>query len=473
MNDKKLLGSQVIKIRSKRKPSLSIRQARVAAELARDSGNLLLLQVFDSQTIRRITNDLLLGQRVTRDRAFTPEITVGLFVQQALSERCGCQKIVHEHNTTRKRQGQSQLSSDSSSYCEARLRLPIALLTHLLGLTIRLAGSALSDQWLWHERRAILVDGLVTNAPDTPANQEAFPQTASQEPGLGFPQVRQLVSICLATGVVLDVKIGPVVGKKTGEASLFRQMMPSFERGDIIVADSNFECYRDLAALTKEGVDMVCEKNATRSSPFTGPCTCVEDAIVVLDKPAMNSSRFTPEEYAALPERLRIRIIRLRIGGRKGEITLVTTLTDQKRYPTEDIAALYKARWNCELDIRSIKSVLGMGELSCRSPEMLRREIIVYYLAYNLIRVSMIDAAKIAKCEPRELSFKNAKNAWLSYVQHFKQDADAFTWLLSAIATVRVRDRPDRHEPRAVKRRHAKYPRLKIPRNQAKQALQA
>ena len=111
----------------------------------------------------------------------------------------------------------------------------------------------------------------------------------------------------------------------------------------------------------------------------------------------MNSSRFTPEEYAALPERLRIRIIRLRIGGRKGEITLVTTLTDQKRYPTADIAALYKVRWNCELDIRSIKSVLGMGELSCRSPEMLRREIIVYYLAYNLIRVSMIDAAKIAK----------------------------------------------------------------------------
>jgi len=138
-------------------------------------------QVFASQTIRRITNDLLLGQRVTRDRAFTPEITVGLFVLQALSERCGCQKIVHEHNTTRKRQSQSQLSSDSSSYCEARSRLPIALLAQLLGLTIRLAGSALSDQWLWHERRAILVDGLVTNAPDTPANQEAFPQTASQD----------------------------------------------------------------------------------------------------------------------------------------------------------------------------------------------------------------------------------------------------------------------------------------------------
>lgn len=460
------------KTRSRRKNrrSLSRQQVKSKIEAMRSSGQLLLPQVFDDQTIRDILTEL---GHTNRKRIFTPEITVALFVQQVLSEHCGCQKMLHEFNKQRKRENLCEVSADTSSYCAARRRVPLELFHSLMDHTVDLVQqNGLPSQWLWNDRRVILVDGHVVRAPDTPENQEVFPQPCSQKAGLGFPQVRQTVAICLATGVVLNVKCGPVEGKKTGEATQFRQMMSSFRRGDIIVADSNFECYRDLATLKQQGADMVCCINGSRTSPFTGKCLAVEDKSECVAKPKFNAKRFTREEWEALPENITIRIIRYPVGGRNESITIVTTLLDRETYPAEEVANLYGHRWDCELDIRSIKTVMGMGELACHSPEMIEREILAYYLAYNIVRVAMADAARVTNLKPRRISFKSAKNAWLSFGRDGNESND-YAWLLWSIAQRTIGHRPGRQEPRKVKRRDGKYERMKMPRAQEKQAIGA
>jgi hypothetical protein len=316
----------------------------------------------------------------------------------------------------------------------------------------------------------LLVDGLVVNAPDTPENQKVYPHSQSQEPGLGFPQIRMCMAICLSTGVVTDMQYGAVVGKKTGEGTLFRKMFSNFRRGDVIVADSLFECFRDHATLKARGVYMICNKNGTRESPFKGPCTVIEETWVELPRPSFDKNRFTRKEWEALPATLNVRMIRCKVGGRKGDLTLVTTLLDSQAYPATDIVKLYKQRWECELDNRSIKSVMGMESLSCHTPEMLARELMVYILAYNIVRLTMCDAAKVGSHHPRDLSFKGSKDAWLLFGQD-KREPRNYAWLLWTIADVPLRKRPGRREPRKIKRRNSKYEKMKVPRAQEKQGL--
>ena len=348
----------------------------------------------------------------------------------------------------------------------------MSLIENLVDQTGKLASENLSKAQLWCDRRVFLVDGFVVNAPDTPENQNVYPQSNSQKAGLGFPQIRGCASICLATGVVNDIKYGPVVGKKTGEKTLFRQMFSKFKRGDIVVGDANFECFRDLATLKAKGVDLVCEKNGSRRSPFQGPCKVIEETIEQLPRPDFDKSRFTQEEWEALPTTLSVRIIRCKITGRKSELILVTTLLDDQAYPAKKIVKLYKLRWECELDIRNVKSVMGMTWLSCHTPQMLQRELLVYILAYNIIRITMCDAAKLSGQLPRDLSFKNAKNSWLKFALDGNQPND-YAWLLWAVCHAPLRKRPGRKEPRKIKRRDSKYEKLKKPRVQEKAELSA
>jgi hypothetical protein len=467
-------------VKVKPKKSITLEQVRKEVEELYNSNELLLSKVFDDECVQRLAQKF----GVTgRQRSFTIPKTLALFVQQMLSNKYGCQAIVHHFNVQRKAENLRPVSTNTSSYCEARHRIPAVLIKTLMHRTSGLVESNVPSDWMWQDRRAILLDGMVVDAPDTEANQEVYPQPSSQKPGLGFPQIRQTVAISLATGVVLDVKYGPVEGKKTGEATQFRKMVSTFRPGDIIVADSNFECYRDLATMKQRGIDMVCDKNGSRTSPFTGTCQGIEETIKRLHKPCFDKSRFTRMQWESLPAYLDVRIIRYKIAGRKKEVTIVTTLLDTVQYTAEEIAQLYGFRWICELDIRSIKSVMGMAELSCRTPEMLERELLAYFLAYNLVRLAMVDAAKIAKLTPRQISFKSAKDAWLTLGTKTKiddsadiQEAEAieandYAWLLWSIATSKLTPRPGRQEPRKIKRRNSKYEFLKQPRRKEKAEL--
>lgn len=458
------------KDRKKDKKKLTLNDVQMKVKAMVDSDQLLMSRIYDDAAIELICEEVSPDDSLRRNRIFSTPVTLSLFVQQVLMKNRGCKEVVSLLNKQRKAEHLPEVSTNTTSYCQARMRIPLALIERLMHKTADLAFNALPVGWLWKGHRVLLVDGLVVHGPDTPDNQEKYPQPNSQQPGMGFSQIRICAAICLTTGVVTDVQYGPVEGKKTGEATLFRQMFSQFIKGDIVVADSNFECFRDMAMLSAQGVYTVCNINGTRTSPFSGPCKVTEEKIVTLKRPDCDASRFTREEWERLPETLDVRIIRYKVKGRQSELTIVTTLLDTRTYPADAVAELYKHRWACELDINSIKSVMGMTWLSCHTPEMLERELMVYILAYNLVRITMCDAARIACVKPRDLSFKNAKDSWL----HLGQDGrelDDYAWLLWSIADSPLRKRPGRKEPRKIKRRSNKYEKMKMPRAQEKAAL--
>lgn len=456
--------------RKKDKQPSSVKQFELEVEKVLKADELLMAKLFDDAEIEAILGEDTSDRTIRRQRVYTVPTTLSLFIQQVLMKDRGCKEVVTLFNRKRQARQLRQVSTNTTSYCDARARIPFFLLTKLMARTARIASEKLADDQRWYGRRVLLVDGLVISAPDTPENQKVYPQSQSQEAGLGFPQIRMCVAICLATGVVTDLEYGPVAGKKTGEVTLFRGMFNHFKRDDLLVADSLFDCFRHHATLTAQGVDMICDKNGTRESPFTGRCQVIEETVKVLPRPKFDQNRFTKEQWEALPTTITVRMIRCKIKGRKSELTLVTTLLDSETYPAGEIVKLYKLRWECELDIRSIKSVMGMTWLSCHTPEMLERELMVYILAYNIIRITMCDAAKIGGHHPRELSFKNAKDVWLLFGQDERQPKN-YAWLLWSIADAPLRKRPGRNEPRKIKRRNAKYEKLRIPRDQEKAAL--
>lgn len=458
------------KARRKRKTrrKLTVGDVQERIDALNESEQLVFTRLLEEKGIGKILEEL---QERTRQRVYTPRVTLAAFLGQAISDDGSCQQAVHRVNKHRCSLGLPPASVDTTSYCEARQRLPEELFLQLLKRSAEMVQRSELEAWLWNERRVVLVDGCTVRAADTEDNQEAFPQPSSQEPGLGFPQVRQLVAISLSSAVVLDVQIGPVAGKHTGELSLFRKMLPILRRGDVVVADANFDSYVDMATLKQQRVDFVGAMGGSRTSPFTGKCRCLEDKRVRLKRPKFNKHRFTREQWKALPKFLNVRIIRYQTDGRNEEITIITTLLDQERYPAREIAELYGYRWNCELDIRSIKTVMGMGELRCKSPAMLRREIYNYFLAYNLVRAAMSDAARITDQEPRKLSFKNAMQSIIEHASLARINESGTATLLWSIACNNVGGRPGRKEPRKLKRRKTKYSYMTRPRDEEKAAL--
>jgi hypothetical protein len=462
------------KDRKKDKPLLHLKTVRTKVKKLMKSDKLLLPKLLDEAAIEAALGKLPSEESERRKRAYTIPITLTLFVQQVVSKDRGCAGVVTVFNKNRKAENLKPVSTNTSSYCDARMRIPLALIETLVKQTSQFSTESVSPKDRWCERRVLLVDGYVVSAPDTPENQAVYAQPNSQQPGLGFPQIRVCTATCLKTRSITDIQYGPVEGKKTGESTLFRQMFGDFQRGDVLVTDSNFENFRDLATLQAQGVDMVCDKNGTRTSPFKGTAkSVIEDIQVVLPRPSFNSSRFTRQQWEQLPQTLTVRVIRYRVAGRKKEITLVTTLLDRIAYPAKAIAKLYRLRWECELDIRTIKTVMGSTWLSCHTPEMLQRELMTYVLAYNVICVTVVEAAKISGYQPRDLSFKNAIESWLQLGQPEKpeQESRDHAWLLWSIAHAPLRKRPGRVEPRAIKRRSSKYPKMKKPRDQEKAAL--
>lgn len=445
---------------AKRKRFLKPEVAKERIEQLKAMNQIRLHDLFDDEEVHQACRDLNIEFRV---RVFPPAVTLGLFVSQVISRDDSCSTVVARLNRERKQKGYSPISGDGSNYCKARSRLPVALADHLSGRVHQIAHDKTPKEWKWKGHDVYLTDGLVLRAPDTEANQEAYPQPSSQAEGLGFPQVRMVVTTSLATGTVLHYNTGKVEGKKTGEVALFREKHADFSAGDIVVADCNFESFHDAALLNRRGVHLVCCINASRKSPFKGACRTIEDKFVELTKPKFDPSRFTREEWEALPETLTYRVIRFQAGGRKSEVTIVTTLLDQDRYSAEEIAELYGLRWDVELDIRAFKTTMGMFELRCETPENLEREIAVGVLAYNLVRVLMCDTASVLDVHPREISFSAARDAWHTYRGEV-ETTDDLMWTIISAGCRLVRNRPGREEPRAIKRRKSKYSSLTEPR---------
>jgi hypothetical protein len=350
-------------------------------------------------------------------------------------------------------------------------------------------GRALDEKaerrWLWQGRRVYLFDGTTVTMPDTPENQAAYPQVYNQKPGLGFPIARLGALISLACGAVVNLGFCRYAGKGQGEVSLLRRLWDVLRPGDVLLADRLTANWATILLLQQRGVELVSRLNkAHRQADFRrGRRLGAEDHIVRWAKPTSIRS-LDRETYRALPEFITVREARVRVtqlGFRTRSVVVVTTLLDPRQVTKEDLAALYRARWNVELDLRSIKSAMQMGELRGKTPELVRKEVWAHILAYNLIRTVMAQAAAKHDLPPRSLSFTGAMQTLEAFQPLLELGAadDAagrlrlYQDLLDAIASHRVADRPDRYEPRVKKRRRNHYdwltePRAKIKRKMAK-----
>src|SRR5581483_1365312 len=298
------------------------------------------------------------------------------------------------------------------------------------------------------------------------------------KPGVGFPLMRAVALISLATGAVMDLAFGKHTGKGTGEMNLLRSMIGSLNRGNVLVADRYYPGYVTLAALLEAGVDIVSVSHHARVVDFSqGHQLGERDHIVEWTK-RVQRKELSPEAFEALPETIRVREFCIEIDGREGgkeQAIIVTTITDPS-VPQKEISDLYWRRWNCELDIRAIKHCLHMDVLRAKSPEMIRKEIWAHLLAWNLLRGVMVESAKRHDVLPRELSVKGTMQAVESFtpaMMAIDGDPAIYDAMLLTVSARRVGDRPGRQEPRYKKRRPTWSKYLTVPRNELHRRLAA
>jgi len=401
-----------------------------------------------------------------RERLYPPTETLSMFLAQALNEDRSCQKAVNDAAIQRIVGGLPTVSTTTGGYCRARQRLPLAMVSELVCQTGELINGQIPEQWRWKGRRAHLIDGTTVTMPDTKENQAVYPQQSSQKPGLGFPICRLVGVICLSSGAVLNASIGRFKGKGSGEQSLLRNIIDTFKPRDLVLGDAFYGTYFLLASLCERGVDAVFEQLGARKrvTDFRkGKRLGSKDHLIELTKPKKKPSWMEQDQYDSTPETLVIRELCI-----KGKV-LITTLLSPKEASKAELKSLYKKRWQIEVDFRNIKTTMGMETLSCKTPEMSEKEIWIYFLAYNLIRLLMAQSALLADIVPRQLSFKHTLQLWLAWNQQGAYNDEANQELLFAlISQQKIGNRPGRTEPRAVKRRPKPFPLLMKPREEAR-----
>jgi putative transposase len=401
---------------------------------------------------------------------YTPAITVWVFLAQCLSPDHSCRDAVAQLLAWLVANGRRACSAVTGAYCLARDRLPEQACSQLARDTGRQVDDDAPSSWRWLGRRVLDVDGSTLIMADTEANQAEYPQPANQTPGCGFPIARIVVVFSLAVGTVLDAALGKYEGKLTGENSLFRTLRDVLREGDVVLADRYFSGWIDLALLLQRGVDSVVRKHQLRATDFrTGWRLGEDDHVVCWPKPP-RPYWMSAEQYAALPDFLTVREVRVLVeqkGFRTREVMVVTTLLDPERYSATEIAKLYRRRWQAELNLRSLKIVMQMDQLRCKTPHRVRNEFFMHLVAYNLIRKVMALAAAKARMEPWTVSFKGALQMLDRMLPLLLTEVSVDAWcdaLLKAIAAHVVGDRPDRFEPRLKKRRPKQYKHLRHPR---------
>ena len=415
-----------------------------------------------------------------RQSVFTPLVTLWTFLGQVFHPDHSCREAVARLVAFLVGQGERPCAAGTGAYCEARQRLPERLLARL----VRDSGNQLHARVLAPslriaDRSVYVVDGTTVSMPDTPANQKAYPQSRSQKPGVGFPIARLVTLFSLASGAVLDMALGPCRGKGTGETALVRRMLGRLQPNTVLLGDCYFCSYWMLALLLDRGVHAVFRLHQHRPVDFrSGRRLGRDDRLVVWRRP-QRPSWMTEADYEELVDELVIREVRVRLqqrGFRIRQVVVATTLLEPSEASAGEIADLFRARWHAELHLRSLKAVLGMDVLRCKTPEMVQKEIWLHLLVYNLVRELMAQAAAQVMCEPHHISFKGALQT-LNCFQELLATLPKPRWpellatLFEAIATHRVADRANRYEPRAVKRRPKPHDLLTVPRDVARKRL--
>jgi len=442
-----------------------------------DSLGLPFAQVLSEREIQQVLDD----QNVRyRQVLYTPIVVLWAWISQVVDPDKSLSHAVKRITTWLATSGETIPSSDTGGYSKARKRLPFAVLPPLLAHTANALHGSLLPEQLWCGRRVKAFDGTGIQMSDTAKNQAEYPQLSSQKPGCGFPIAKLVVWFCVTTGAVLDAAMASF---NTSEWQLSRQLYARLTPDDVVVADSAYGTYADLALVKAAGADGVFRKHHARQCDFRrGKKLGIGDHRVVWQRPTQCSQSMSQDAFDTLPMTLDVREVHLLIqqpGFRPTEIIVVTTLHDPKRYPKAQLANLYQRRWQAaEVNLRHLKTTLTMEMIAAKTPEMVRKDLWVHLLAYNLLRSLMWESAKHSTVEAARLSLQGTRQQF----NHFRPElvhAEAgerqqrYQTLLTIVGTLIVPLRPHRCEPRVVKRRPKPFPRMQQPRSVLKAKLVA
>jgi hypothetical protein len=414
----------------------------------------------------------------SRNRVYSLSVTFWTFLWQTLNPGSSCRNAVRKVMAWFALLGQPKVKEDDSPYCQARLRLQPDTLERALRASAQAAEQRAPQQWRFLGREVVVGDGTTSTAPDTSKNQRAYPQSARQLPGCGFPLVKWVALFSLSSGALLEVALG---NKHKAELTLFRKLWDRLKAGMIFLADRGFCDYVTLAGLWLRQVDSVLRLNGSRPHDFRkGKRLGRYDRLVTWQKPEHKARTATQKLWRSLPAQLTLRLIRYPVsvpGFRPREIILVTTLLDPVAYPAAQLAELYLRRWRVELFLRDIKTTLQMDPLTCKTPAGLYRELWMHLIGYNFVRCLMVEAASLHAVDLERISFKGSVDT----LRHFslaiaqarlrRQQTQLINDLLAALAGDLLPHRPHRLEPRQQKRRPKNYPFMTQPRQQSKAKL--
>lgn len=405
-----------------------------------------------------------------RKRMLDPVITVWAMIFQALSADHSCRQAVRCLQALVAAMGPGVTSrvekAEVSTYCHARMRLPLELLSRLVRLVAQRVEAKAGRTW--HGLRVLLVDGTSFSMPDTPTLQERWPQPKGQKVGCGFPVAYVTGILSLFTGVVLGWEVS---NKHENDQTRFRRLWSFLGSGDLMLGDRGFCGYAPMALLLAQGAHSLFRLHHRRN-PRDGLIRQLgeRDWLVRWTRPIRVP--WLPEADSLLPPALDVRLIWHEIavrGFRTQHLWLATTLLDAQAFPAEEIAALYGYRWKIEGDFRHLKGVLGMDVLRSKTPALIEREMWSVLLTYNLVRGVQADVSREFHEEIAQLSIKGTiQNLRVFAVVFTRQPARlqraALRSLHTLIASDPVPERPNRHEPRARKRRPKPYSLLNRPR---------
>jgi hypothetical protein len=411
----------------------------------------------------------------TRKRSWPPLVTACAFLRQVLNPGQPCRETVRASNIARLSSRQRPVSDNTSAYCQARRRLPEPLLQQLWEPLAQRLEAAVPAAHRWHGLRVGVVDGTGLSMPDTFANQRLYPQPSAQKPGCGFPVIKLVALFSLATGAIHAFAKGGL--RKDHERTLFHELWHVIVKGfQLLLGDRGFCAFADMYLLKQQGVDSAFRLHQARLVNWRkGKRLGKHDRLTEWRKPHKRPQWLSLQQFEALPKLWTVRILKFQIpvrGFRTRIIILATTLLDPIAFPAAEIAELYGLRWSVELFLRHNKTTLRMDVLRCLSPEMIHREIHTHWIAYNLIRALMFEAAQTMKVSVSRISFKGALDTvrqWLPSLHAAATHPNIFRHLYRCLLRTLAKDlvplRPNRSEPRAVKRRPKKFHLLNKPRH--------
>ena len=412
----------------------------------------------------------------SRRRVFCLQRTFWGWVWQVLQANTSCREVMRQCQGLHALLGLAPIDENSSAYCQARHKLPTHLLEQIFHASFASAEKRVAPTTFLQGRPIKVVDGSTVRLPDTPENRRDYPVSTNQFSRPGFPILKALTLFSLRSGALLARATGSL---KTAETRLLLDLAGQLQPGDILTGDRAYGLFVMLHWTYSRGADLVARVSClSRRVDFRqrlqklGP----GDALFQWRKPLVPSKLLPPEQWAQMPPAMVVRIVRQRVhqnGFRTRELTLVTTLLDADLYPAQELFELYFKRWRLEMCLDDLKTTLAMEQLSCRTPAMVQKELLVFFIAHNLLRGIMAQAAEMGSTPLERISFKGTLDAFRQWSLMLPQvrgpgkvrkQRDLWRQLLRIIAADAVPKRPGRKEPRAVKKT-CKYPRLTQPRH--------